>query len=118
MSESKRVRPFAYIPFDAIDQMSPPRLTLRHVPLLSYAAEGHAAIYSKAHMAIEYRRGWDECMELWADHMRRMNEALSKPLPDGLANDAYHLGKNVREAPDAAPTAAAPNVRAEPETTA
>ena len=50
----------------------------------------------------EYKRGWDECMAVWADHMRRMNAALNTPLPPGWANHASHILQNVREALDAA----------------
>lgn len=57
--------------------------------------------------AADYQRGWDECMALWADHMKRMNEALNKPLPDGWANHAHHIEQNVRQAMKAAPSAQA-----------
>lgn len=53
--------------------------------------------------ADERARGWDECMSLWADHMKRMNDALAKPLPEGWANHAHHIERNVRDALDAAP---------------
>ena len=51
----------------------------------------------------DYQRGWNACMQAWADHMKRMNEALNKPLPAGWANHAHHIAVNVLEALAAAP---------------
>lgn len=70
--------------------------------LAQAAAEGRDA----------YQRGWDDCMTLWADHMKRMNEALTKPLPEGWANHAHHIYRNVCEALEAAPIdARGPNAK-------
>ena len=61
-------------------------------------------------VAAARKQGWDDCMILWADHLKRMNDAIAKPLPDGWANHAHHLAQNVREALKAAPSEAkAPN---------
>lgn len=56
-------------------------------------------------VAAEYRRGWDECMALWADHMKRMNEALNAPSKVGYFNRAAELYQNVKTALAAAPQA-------------
>ena len=33
--------------------------------------------YVKSHRKAGYEEGWSECMKLWADHMKRMNDALA-----------------------------------------
>jgi hypothetical protein len=72
-------------------------------PVQMAALEEFVALLVTPAPAFEYQRGWDECMALWADHMRRMNEALERPLPRGYANHAHHLYQNVRGALNAAP---------------
>jgi hypothetical protein len=39
-------KPLAWLPNDAIDQLEAPRLVLTNVPLVTYAAENHTAIYT------------------------------------------------------------------------
>ena len=53
----------------------------------------------------DYRRGWDDCMAIWADHMKRMNEAISKPLREGWANHAAELGARLQGLHDNMPVA-------------
>ena len=38
--------PIAHIPSDALEQLRPPRLILRNVPLYGYSAEGTVAVYT------------------------------------------------------------------------
>jgi hypothetical protein len=58
-------KPVAWLPNDAIAQLEAPRLVLTNVPLVTYAAENHTAIYTAPKPQPD---GWEqalrECVEL------------------------------------------------------
>ncbi len=65
-----------------------------------------AAPQQAQEVAGSYQAGWDACMSLWADHMKRMNAALNAPMKLGYANHAAELHARMTQELAAAPQAA------------
>jgi hypothetical protein len=76
-------KPVAWLPNDAIDQLEAPRLVLTNVPLVTYAAENHTAIYTGP----QPQREWvglteQEAAECWSSSTVRTWQAIEQRLKE------------------------------------
>jgi hypothetical protein len=61
------MEPVAWIPLDALQQLFPPRIRLLSVPLITYEADGHAAIFTADQLAAAVLAARERCAKICND---------------------------------------------------